>query len=180
MNRNTTAQVFLATLFIFTLSACQNKQNKQHGLMYYNDFESVKGWVKDIYLVKQPVHSGNLSERLDSGNIYGQTLKLKLKEVDPSPLRKVKYKLWCYIKSTKAEGKFVISIDDPNHKNLFWAAKPIDEFVKEAGKWTEVNIEWGITHIPGANNPNNIISIFPWNLSKEEFYVDDISVEFVK
>ncbi len=182
MFRTKKAFVIIAVLGLTALlyAGCRSSKGKQGGLIYFNDFEEIKGWVKDLNLAKMPAHSGVFSNKLDTAHQYGQTLRLRLREVDPSPLRKVKGTFWCYVKNLNAKGKIAISIDGSDGKNILWTSKEIMDFVKVPNKWTEINIEWGINHAPGLNNVNNMISIFPWNQGKEEIFVDDINVEFVK
>ena len=154
---------------------CTN--NKQKGLVYYNDFENIKGW-SDVLLEKKPVHSGIYSNRLDSVNFYGKTFKLTFKEISDQAIKKVKINFWVYLLDSNSKGKLVMEIDQPDKKNVFWIAKNIEDYVKKSGEWTEVTLEFTFVK-KEIMLPENIIKIYPWNLSKKVMYIDDVRIEFV-
>ena len=154
---------------------CTN--NKQKGLVYYNDFENIKGW-SDVLLEKKPVHSGIYSKRLDSVNFYGKTFKLTFKEISDQAIKKVKINFWVYLLDSNSKGKLVMEIDQPDKKNVFWIAKNIEDYVKKSGEWTEVTLEFTFVK-KEIMLPENIIKIYPWNLSKKVMYIDDVRIEFV-
>lgn len=162
---------------VYMLTSCASSP-KQKGLVYINDFESMKGWVPTLNLTKFPAHSGIFAAKLDSSHTFGPALKLKFEDVSPLSVRKVKFSMWVYRKSSSAEGKVVVAVDAGSHLNLLWEAKHIQELAPIAGKWSEIKGEFNLIK-DNANSPANIINIYPWNTSKEEIDVDDIRIEFV-
>ena len=168
-------RIFLAFFILITCFGCN--KNKQQGLVYFNDFENIKGWT-DVLLDRKPVHSGSYSNRLDSINTYGETFKLSFKEISDHIIRKVKVKLWVFFPNKEAKGKFVIEINQPDKKNLFWIAKNIEELVKTPGEWTQIEMEFSFVN-KDYMLPQNVIKIFPWNLNKQPFFVDDVRLEFI-
>lgn len=152
-------------------------KHKQKGLVYFNDFESIKGWT-DILLDKKPVHSGIYSNRLDTGHVYSENLKLYFKEISDHMVHKVKISVWVFIPDTSVHGKLVMEINQPDKKNLFWVGKSFNECVKKYGDWTEISQEFTLIK-KEILLPQNSIKIFVWNLSKKPMYVDDMRVEFV-
>lgn len=166
----------IALCLLISCIGCTNK-SQQKGLVYYNDFESIKGWT-DILLVKKPVHSGLYSNRLDSVHVYGETLKLTFNEISERHIKKVKIKFWVYLLDATQKSKLVLQIDQPDKKNIFWIGKSIEDYVKKTGEWTEVTLELSLVN-EEFQLPQNIIKVFPWNLSKNEMYIDDMRVEFV-
>jgi hypothetical protein len=161
----------------FLLSDC-NKGLKQKGLVYANDFENMKGWAPMMNLTKYPAHEGVFASKLDSAHLFGPTLKLRFEDISPLPIRKLKFSMWIYLKSLNAQGKIVVAVEAPDKPNLFWDAKHIRDLVKEAGKWVQVTGEFNL-YTGNINAPKNTIAFYPWSLSKEDFFVDDIRVEFV-
>ena len=79
---------------LLLLMACNTP--KQKGLVYFNDFESIKGWAP-INLSKKIAHSGIFSNKLDSGHVYGATFKELFREISDDKLVKVKVSFWAYI-----------------------------------------------------------------------------------
>ena len=154
---------------------CTN--NKQKGLVYYNDFETIKSW-SDVLLEKKPVHSGIYSNRLDSVNFYGESFKLTFKEISDQVVKKVKINFWVYLHDSSSKGKLVVEINQPDKKNVFWIAKNIEDFDKKPSQWTEVTLEFTFVK-KEIMLPENVIKIYPWNLSKKEMYIDDVRIEFV-
>ena len=170
--------LFLAGLAMtFLLTDC-NKGLKQKGLIYVNDFENMKGWAPLMNLTKYPAHDGTYAAKLDSAHIYGPTLKLRFEDISTMPVRKLKYSMWIFLKSLDAEGKIVVGVDSPDKINLYWDSQHIRDKVKEAGKWVEIKGEFNL-YTGNINASNHAIAFYPWSTAKEEFYVDDIRVEFV-
>jgi hypothetical protein len=159
------------------LSCAGCKSNKQTGLKYYNDFESIKGWT-EVLLEKKPVHSGIYSNRLDTVNRYGETFKLTFKEISDRLLKKAKVSFWVFLPDAMSKAKLVMQIDQPDKKNLFWTAKNIEDFVKTPGQWTEVKFEFSFVN-KDFLLPQNIIKIYSWNIGKDKIFIDDIRIEFV-
>jgi hypothetical protein len=171
--------VYTVCIFILlaSLTGCGSGQ-KQKGLVYYNDFESAKGWVPGLNLTKYPVHSGIYSYKMDSAHTYGPTLRLKFEDISPLPIRKLKYSMWCYLKNANAKGKIVVAIDAGEQKNVLWEAKHIQDLTSKTGQWVELKGECNLLK-DNANAAMNLLSFYPWNLSKEDIYIDDLRVEFV-
>jgi hypothetical protein len=165
--------VVLATVVLAGLG-CVPKQN---GLVYFNDFEAIKGWAP-VYLNKQPHHSGEYSNKLDSASIYGATFKLRFKEISDLPVRKVKISFWVLKTNENDSSKFVVEVSDKDKNKVFWIAKSIEELVKTPKKWVKVSLEFAFLK-ENITQPDNVISIYAWNLGKSEIYIDDEKIEFV-
>jgi hypothetical protein len=166
-----------AFLVLLLLSSC-GSGSKQKGLVYFNDFESSKGWVPGLNLTKYPVHSGIYSYKMDTAHTYGPTLRLKFEDISPLPIRKLKYSMWCYLKNPNAKGKIVVAVDAGEQKNILWEAKHIQDLTSKYGQWVEIKGECNLTK-ENVNAPQNLINFYPWNLSKEDICIDDMRVEFV-
>lgn len=150
---------------------------KQKGLIYFNDFESMKGWAP-AYLNKEPHRSGQYSNKMDSVNIYGVTLRLPFKEVSDRKIKKVKVSFWALMIETNSKSEIVVEVYAPDKTKLFYLAKDMNSFVSKPKKWTEIKLEYTF---PGDEivMPQNIISVYPYNESKKDIYIDDLKIEFV-
>ena len=166
-----------AILGMTVLNSC-GSGNKQKGLVYFNDFESVKGWVPGVSVSKYPVHSGTYSYKMDTAHPYGPTLRLKFDDISPLPVRKLKFSMWCFLKNSNAKGKIVVAVDSGDKKNIMWEATHIQDLTSESGKWVELKGECNLLK-NNANSPQNTINFYPWDISREEIYIDDLRVEFV-
>src|ERR1017187_4760350 len=167
-------QGFMFVMVILLGLGCTPKQN---GLIFFNDFESIKGWAP-AYLNKQPHHAGEYSNKLDSTSIYGVTFKLKFKDISDLAVKKVKISFWVLKSNVNDSSKFVVEVSDKDKNKVFWIAKNIEELVKSPQKWVKVSLEFAFLK-ESITLPDNIISIYAWNLGKNEIYIDDEKIEFV-
>ena len=161
-------------LFLLFIVSCSAP--KQQGLVYVNDCESIKGW-QDIQLTRWPVHSGWLSNKLDSIHLYGIQFRLAFKDISPKRLQKVKISLWVYF-TEKSKSTLVIEIKDKYGLGLSWFGTKMEDQVKEIGKWQKITAEMPLQN-PALNKPDNFITIYPWDNGKKDVYVDDLIIEFI-
>src|SRR5690242_20001520 len=92
------------------------KSDKQKGLTYFNDFESIKGWT-NVLLAANPVHSGKYSNKLDSNNLYGLTLSLPFRQITPLHIRKAKVTVWVYL-TANASGYIAMDVKTKDKKTI--------------------------------------------------------------
>ena len=154
---------------------CACNAPKQKGLVYFNDFDAIKGWTT-VYLSKKIVHSGLYSNKLDSSHIYGMTFKQLFKEISDDKIIKVKASFWVYV-TNKAKGKFVVEVRNPDNKQIFWTSKDFSEIAPKHGEWQQA--ETSFTFADSICKPENSVSIYPWCTGKGDFYIDDTKLEFV-
>jgi hypothetical protein len=156
---------------------CFGCSEKQKGLVYFNDFEGIKGWAQ-AYLNKEPHRSGQYSNKLDSTSCYSMTFKLRFKDIADRPVKKAKISFWALMIDPASPSKFIVDIYTPDKTKIFYIAKDIPDYVKKAKKWVKVNLDY--TFVKGdVTLPDNIISVYAWNQSKNDIYIDDLRIEFV-
>jgi hypothetical protein len=158
---------------IVLLASCSVQ--KQKGLVYFNDFESVKGWAP-IWLTKKIAHSGLFSNQVDSTHIYGASFKQLFREISDNKIVKIKASLWLYLPA-KAQGKLVLEVRKPNDSVKLWTCKDFTEIAPKIGQWQEAKVEFTLPD--SVIKPANIICVYPWGINKSLFYVDDMRLEFV-
>jgi hypothetical protein len=175
---------------------------KRTGLLYTNDFESIKGW-QSVTLTSYPVHSGLYSNKMDSMHVYGATFRLPFRDISAKRLKKVRISLWTYFEEN-SQATLVMDIDNPDNKSISWTGanmalelqqigKNITKWqqitdtrsnyssrssIQEIGKWQQITQEFSLQDTM-INKPDNIINIYPWNNGKKNVYVDDIVIEFI-
>ncbi|MGP8217539.1 MAG: hypothetical protein ACLQQ4_18365 [Bacteroidia bacterium] len=158
---------------VILLCAC-NPQ-KQKGLVYFNDFESIKGWAP-VNLSKKYFHSGMYSNKIDSVNTFGLTFRQSFWQISEDKIARVKVSFWTYL-TDKAQGKLVMEVRRLDNSLALWTGKNIADLAPRRGEWQRV--ETSFTVPDSLRERDNIISIYPWNISKSDFYVDDFRIEFV-
>ena len=148
---------------------------KQKGLVYVNDLESIKGWTQ-LNLTKKIAHSGLYSNKFDSSHVYGLTFNQLFRELSDDKITKAKVSFWIYM-DKNASGKLVLEVKKPNNTDALWTAKNLADIVPKRGEWQQVNLNFTLND--SINKPENAIAIYPWNLSKGNFYIDDMRIEFI-
>lgn len=166
------------SLALFILFVSCSSKAKQRGMIYFNDFETIKGW-NDNYLTKKPVHSGLYANNLDSTHLYGSTCRIAFREISAKPIKKIKVDFWVYYPSLDCKAKFALDIKDQAKNNIFWISNDIEKQVTKEKTWTHVEFVFTLVK-KDINLPEYIVSLYPWNQTKKEIYVDDITIEFVQ
>jgi hypothetical protein len=160
-------------LGLVLLAACSKPQ--QSGLVYFNDYESIKGWAQ-MDLSKEQAHSGVYSNKLDSVSKYGLTFKMPFAEISNEKIRMVKVSAWVFI-TAESKGGIVLEVLNHDGKQILWAAQKTDITNVVPDKWQLVSKEFVLND--SINKPTNSIAVYPWCSGKTGFYVDDLRIEFV-
>jgi hypothetical protein len=165
-------KIICASLILFC--AC-NHPTQQKGLVYYNDFESTKGWI-DLNLSKKVSHSGMYSNKFDSTHSFGITFKQLFKQISDDKIVKVKISFWAFL-TNNAQGKLVMEIKKPDNSSVIWTARDLPKLAPKVGEWQQVETDF--TFNDSINKPENILAIYPWSTAKSDFYIDDLKLEFI-
>jgi hypothetical protein len=169
-------KLFTSFALALLLISCSSKA-KQRGMIYFNDYENIKGW--NDYILKKPTYSGLYSNCMDSTHSYGSTFKLPFREVSMKPIKKIKIDFWVYYSSMECKAKYALDIKDMDKNPIFWISNDIDKQVTKEKTWTHVAFVFTLVK-KDINLPNYVVSLYPWNQTKKEIYVDDVTIEFVQ
>lgn len=164
-------------IFSCLILLCACNMPKQRGLVYFNDLESIKGWTQ-VNLSKKYAHSGIYSNKLDSEHDFGLTFKQLFKEISEDKIIGVKVRFWAYI-TENAKGKLVLEVRKPNNSFAFWTAKDLSDIAPKYGEWQQAEASFTLNAADSLNKPENTISIYPWSVGKNDFYIDDMRIEFI-
>ncbi|MFL5764791.1 MAG: hypothetical protein ACJ77K_12680 [Bacteroidia bacterium] len=134
-----------------------------------NDMESAGDFV-----TTEKALSGKKSCKLSEKIEYGISAQHFVRDIPSyTSLNKITVQYSCFMQDDPG-ALFVLSIDDPNGKNLHWAADSIT--MQKSGQWTRE--EAIFTVAPELLNPDNKISLYPWNKKKKTFFIDDIRIAY--
>ncbi|MDQ3046846.1 MAG: hypothetical protein M3R27_04800 [Bacteroidota bacterium] len=165
--------LFLVVLLIGILSSCKNK-NAATELVFTNDAEP-KEWIGNMTIKDSPfAHSGVSASITDSLHPYSLGLRKQLKEINGGKVTKATFSFWVYFKTPNCSANCVLSIDG-QEKNYFWIGTTLNQKVREYNKWIEV-VETFL--LPTNTDPSHTLSLYVWNVSKEEVLVDDLKISF--
>ena len=169
--------VLIGTVII--VAGCSSNNIKQSGLVYFNDFESIKGWGGDMSrLTDYKAHSGHYSSFVDSINPYSYTFKLLFKDISPDKIKGVNYSVWCYADAIPVKGTIVVSAGTNSGSPIFWNGNNLDNYITEAGQWVKIKAHVDID--PKAVTPGNEFGFYLTNSSKAAVFADDFTLEFTK
>lgn len=130
----------------------------------------------DAFISVEKAASGKKSCKLSPTIEFGFLQANVVKDIPTfNNLKNISATFKCLFDKKDPEAVYVLSIDDSNGKNVFWDGKPI--VYNTSSDWTEQTI---IFNIPSEFlNPDNKISVYPWNKNKNLLYVDDIQIDYI-
>lgn len=159
---------FLILIASFALlTACTKKKQ----IVYENDTD-YKDWINQQTVKNVPnPHSGFSSSVTDSTHPYSLGFSKIIENIGADKFKEVEVTYWIYTKSDLAKAHTVFSVDFSG-KNIDWSGR-LAPLKKEA--WIEVK---EIYKLSGKAQPNNQLSVYVWNVSKEEVLIDDLKIRF--
>jgi len=158
----------IAIASIAFLTSCSKKKQ----FIYENDTDFHE-WINQQYVRPVPnPHSGTTVSVIDSLHEYSLGLSKTIANISDKKLTQVKFSFWAYIKSDQAKATVVLSVD-MNGKNNLWEGRPLKGAALNT--WTQIEETYAI---PDKLDPNNVVSIYVWNNSKEEILIDDLKMVF--
>ena len=120
-------------------------------------------------------HSGKQSCKLSSTIEYGISISKKISDIPTfNNLTNISITYSCLSGSENPDALYVLTIDDNNGKNVFWAGEPVLYNTNKI--WTEASVNFIIA--PEFLKPEYKITTYPWNRNKKEFYMDDILLDY--
>lgn len=150
------------------LASCSKKKPT----VYENDTD-LHDWInqKTIKVMDQ-VHSGSSAAVIDSAHTFSLGFSKTIEDISSNKFKEVDFSYWIFVKSDKAKLSTVFSIDF-NGQNIDWAGRPVT--IKELNKWIQIRETY---KIPATAKPNNQLTMYALNESKEEILMDDLKLEF--
>ena len=159
---------------MIVLASCT--QIRQRGLVYYNDFESIKGWTA-VNLSSTFSHSGTFSNKLDSTHMYSLAFTQSFNEISTEKVGRVKVSMWAFM-TDSAKGSMVVEVRNPAGKVIMWESGNLYQPYVKNNKWQMISSDF-LFRNDSITKPENTVFVYAWNNSKKEFYIDDIRVEFI-
>lgn len=137
----------------------------------FNDYEN----NIDACTSTEKAFSGKQSSKLNVNIEYGAGINKSIKDI-PSfqNLLNIGVELKCYAAKPLAGAVWVLSIDDASGKNIFWVGQPI--VCNQKDKWNSVVLTYDLK--PEYLKPEYSLKLYPWNKNKEEFYMDDVLINY--
>lgn len=184
--RSFVKSVLLITLLYTT--ACNTNNNterqnenknpiKKDSLVFTNLYHELFNMeiANDPRITSELFASGKSSHKLSTNLEYSIGFNKLLQDI-PSfqGIQKINVSVHSYAKKKINDAVLVVSIDNPKEqKNIFWEGKPL--LFDPLNSWNKNNFNYEIK--PEFIAPGNSISVYVWNKTKEEFYIDDLVID---
>jgi hypothetical protein len=181
MNYKLLPAAILSCGLITLLTACGDSASN-NGLTFQNNIETSFAFSDNprsniIYF--KNAHSGRYVCIIDSTNIFSVGFNMKVKDIDPDPLKKVTIGAWFNAQQAGSNAQLAIDIRDKNGNTVDWIAQPTGEYLTSTGDWNWVEMSIDLT-VKNFNNPDNIYRIYAFNRTGSSVLVDDIKISFEK
>jgi hypothetical protein len=181
---------FLFVAAALIIAACTNSGNsgnkvnaRQDRIEIPNDLENAKGMVpswfneKHVIAMTSPAaHSGNNACITTDTAEFSYQYQELLKNINIEVPKRVVFSGWVY--TTIANPKFSVICNISENQKLYnWKAFPLDNTLKETGKWVEFSADFYLDDKP--LKPEMEIRLYAWNQAKAPVYIDDLKVTFL-
>lgn len=158
-------------------SAKGNTTTKKDSLVFTNLYHEQQDMemLNDPRLTKEVFSSGQQSHQLSKDLEYSIGFNKLFQDI-PSfqGIQKVSVGLKSYSKNKIKDAVLVVSIDNvKEQKNILWEGKPL--LFEPLNSWNNNSFSYEIKSEFIA--PGNSISVYVWNKTKEEFYIDDLVID---
>lgn len=158
-------------------SANVNTTPKKDSLVFTNLYHELQDMemLNDPRLTKEVFSSGQQAHKLSKDLEYSIGFNKLFQDI-PSyqGIQKITIGVHSYSKQKINDAVLVVSIDNAKEqKNIFWEGKPL--LFDPLNNWNKNNFNYEIK--PEFIAPGNSISVYVWNKTKEEFYIDDLEID---
>ncbi|NTW32363.1 MAG: hypothetical protein HGB12_07025 [Bacteroidetes bacterium] len=166
--------LFLSALAILIFSCSSNNENEFTPV--YNGNIDGGDWINSQTIGNYGGYTGDRCSKVDSVNEYSFGLSKLFNEISANPVNKIKVSVWVKLSDLNKKSTLVVSVKGTDNKNLLWSGHDLNPLVKEAGKWTKIEVEDVLTNI---NTEGAIAGIYVWNSNKNTVYIDDYKIQFL-
>ncbi len=175
----------LTAATIACLTSCSSdSQNRasaldEDGLLTFNDFESMAGWIpENNSLTREVAHSGNYSIKVEPGMDFSLAYDAQLGQVTPRKPRKIKLEAWAYVLTNQSTAKLGLQIADPaTGQTVFGDGIELLEQVKKYRTWVPISKE---IPLPDSIAHSHHLKVFLWrNYFPEVSYIDDVRISII-
>ena len=152
---------------------CQDEKPKRPQI-FTNDFESYFGYDNNVYLGKG--YSGKAYYRMNPDLEFSPTFIQQFRAIDRQRFSKVIFSGYVYMPYFTNSAVMTIQIWAPNGQPIKVAKKNLYAQNMGINRWSKVSFELPLEKLFA---PDNQLRCFIHNPSRQIFYLDDLSVEFL-
>lgn len=141
----------------------------------HNNFESdYKFWSKSKITTDTISYSKNYSCFISKETEYSTTFNTNFNSIFKNNSEIISTSIKFYNPDSKCNAFLVLSIENRN-KTVMWYSVNLNDFINKNKKWQTANL---IIQIDNIYYPfNKEVKVYIWNPNKEEFFIDDFSIE---
>ena len=164
------------------ISSCSNMGSGDNKLVFENNMEASYAWsdIPQRNLIYSPVaHSGKYVCIIDSANVFSITYNMKMRDVDPEPLKRVKVGAWFNAQQDGSDPNLAIDVRDSLGNTIDWISQNSKELSKRTGNWEWMEMSIDLT-VKKRNASGNSLRIYAFNKMPAGCLVDDFQVAYEK
>lgn len=165
----------ILTILSLLIWSCTNASDEKEGRGYLikNNIDCLFGFNGSSNIVKGIAHSGIYFNKVDTTNRYSITFSKSIKELGNGNIGSMSATVWVSAKNLNCDAKFVVGTSN-NGELTSWNGLHLKDVIKTPITWYPMKLEVDLTKI----NPNDILSVYVWNVGVEDVFVDDFEIEF--
>ncbi len=172
----------LTGLIVLMTGGCSDDKTGDSEIVFLNNMEASYAWSEfpQRNLIYSPnAHSGRYVCIIDSANVFGITYTMKMANVDPSPLKRVKVGAWFNAQQDGSDPNLAIDIRDSLGNTIDWISQNSQDLSKRTGTWEWMEMSIDLT-AKNRNAPGNSLRIYAFNKMPAPCLVDDFEVRYEK
>lgn len=132
-------------------------------------------WFNEHTLQKNIFRSKPMASKLDSAWTDSYGLRAYIRDIAEDLPKFVGVSFWTYWRKPGVDAKLVVALDSLG-ANKFWTAVDLKDSVQSANQWQQIRCK---LTLPTKIHRDDRVTIYVWNVSKTEMYVDDLEVRFL-
>ena len=168
-------KLFCCFFFLLFLLSCNNKKDNvgNSANIYTNDFESFFGYLSHVQ--KGKANSGQCYYAMDSTTEYSLTFMEKFQNISTKSYAKIQFSVSMLMANLEDNAALVIQIWDGSGTPIKVESKIISAKDIGVNKWSEATIDLNLKNLYAANHE---VRCFVHNPSRQNLYLDDMTIEF--
>jgi hypothetical protein len=170
-------KLFSLTIVLISLYSCGNKYPTADDGVYFQDYDNLWMFDKNVAVTSGVAHSGNYSAYTDSSREYSQTFEMDYRYAREKGYKALKVSAWVYTNGADAKGNLVASVEGGGGTPAAYESAELNNFIERPKEWTMIT---SFLKFPDKAPDGAVIKVYLWAPKKHKIYLDDMLIELVK
>ena len=169
--------VILTAALMAACSACRepapHSEEQKLEVTYQSSVEP-EVWINQHTLSGDNARSWPWSSKLDSLNEFSYGFRSELRQISDTLPVYLEVSFWLFPTKPATDAELVVSVDSLT-LNRFWTSISLRDSLDRTGEWNEIRSR---IRLPRNLRATDKISVYVWNGKKNNFWVDDLTLNF--